>query len=120
MAKAKKQDDMQPAQNADYQALLEQNAQLAQERDELAQKLSDAMSLSSTSTHQAQAIGVPSDTFQVGDDEYRMALPKIKIGGVGERTALEVLLDDEAYARLGGKTIKEFLVQTGSIAVQKA
>jgi hypothetical protein len=115
MAKAKQQEA-----TTDMQALLEQNAQLAQERDELAQKLSEVMSLPSTSAPAPEVAGLPADTFTVNDEEYRMALPKIKVRGVGERTALEVLLDDEEYAALGSKTIKNYLVESGSIAVQKA
>ncbi len=108
-----------PSLEEQHAALLQEHQALLDAHNELKEKFSQLMDAPATPAAK-ETPGVPADTFEVDGQTYRMALPKMKIKGVGERTALEVLLDDEPYEKLGGKTIKEYLVSYGSIAVQKA
>jgi hypothetical protein len=101
-----------------YDALLTEHQALLDAHNELKEKYNQLFEAPAPAPAK-ETPGVPADTFEVDGQTYRMAIPKMKVGGIGERTALEILLDEETYPALGGKTIKEYLVSYGSIAVQK-
>lgn len=96
--------------------LLQAYQQLQQEHQTLKELYQDMMQAPSKAIVKSLP-NLPADTFEVAGNTYRMALPKMKIKDIGDRTALEVLLDDEAYQALKGLTIKEYLVSYGSTAV---
>jgi hypothetical protein len=69
-----------------------------------------------SAAQESKAVAVP-DTFKVGDNKYQFVYPLIDIPGIGIRTSLECVTDEEAHEALGGLTIVEHLVKIGSGAV---
>lgn len=65
------------------------------------------------------APGIPADTFEVDGKNYRFKLAKANVRRLGERTALEMLVDNEPQEVLGGLTIKAWLVANNSSMVEE-
>lgn len=101
----------------EYQELLDEHNQLKQDYESL---LSGSDTPADKAAPASKAPVIPTDTFEANGGSYKMALPAISIKGLGKRTALEILTDEETYDVLGGKTIRQHLVDSNSIAVVKA
>jgi hypothetical protein len=63
------------------------------------------------------AEGIPDETFEVDGQLFRMTVTEVAVRKLGKRTALDILADDEPYTKLGGLTIKAWLVANNSSAV---
>lgn len=127
-AKANKSLDLSALSNEELIALVEQKDAAFNELLQEHQALQDKYQLL-LQEHQALALapaastatpgGLPTDVFEVDGAKYQMAAGKLKIKGVGERTAAEVLYDNTEYPALGNRTIKAWLVSYGSAAVKQ-
>jgi hypothetical protein len=62
---------------------------------------------------------LPPDQFKIGSKTFTYAIPRLNIPGIGVRTALEAILDEQKHDELGGLSINEFLVSIGSGAVKE-
>lgn len=73
---------------------------------------------SAAAAQESKAV-VVTEPFEVGGKKYLFAYPKINIPGVGVRTSLECVLDDQTNDALDGLTILEHLVKIGSGAINE-
>jgi hypothetical protein len=62
---------------------------------------------------------VPNDSFKANGKAYRFLYPKLDIPGIGIRTSLECLLDNEKHIPLGNMTIGEYLVSIKSGSIEE-
>jgi len=103
------------ANNADleaaYQKLLIEHEQLKQAYDSIVHTTPDPRKL--------PAAGIPTETFEVDGGTYQMAAANLYVKGVGKRTALEALVDDQLHASLGNSTILNWLVANNSTSIKK-
>ncbi len=94
---------------AAYQALLIEHQRLRQAYDNIIHTTPDPKKL--------PPAGIPTETFEVDGETYRMAAANLHVKGVGKRTALEAMVDDTLYPSLGGLTILQWLVANNSTTV---
>jgi hypothetical protein len=71
---------------------------------DLDQVLSDILDVADPAPDELE--GIESDTFSYGGKKYSVAFPKVEIPGIGIRTALELLHDEEA---------QKYLVEQGCV-----
>lgn len=96
---------------AAYQKLLIEHEQLKQAYDSIVHTTPDPRRL--------PAAGIPQETFQVNGSTYQMAAANLYVKGVGKRTALEALVDDQLHPSLGNLTILNWLVANNSTSIKK-
>jgi hypothetical protein len=96
---------------AAYQKLLIEHEQLKQAYDSIVHTTPDPRKL--------PAAGIPTETFEVDGGTYQMAAANLYVKGVGKRTALEALVDDQLHASLGNSTILNWLVANNSTSIKK-
>jgi hypothetical protein len=96
---------------AAYQKLLIEHEQLKQAYDSIVHTTPDPRKL--------PAAGIPAETFQVNGSTYQMAAANLYVKGVGKRTALEALVDDQLHPSLGNLTILNWLVANNSTSIKK-
>jgi hypothetical protein len=96
---------------AAYQKLLIEHEQLKQAYDSIVHTTPDPRKL--------PAAGIPAETFEVNGSTYQMAAANLYVKGVGKRTALEALVDDQLHPSLGNSTILNWLVANNSTSVKK-
>jgi hypothetical protein len=96
---------------AAYQKLLIEHEQLKHAYDSIVHTTPDP--------HKLPAAGIPTETFEVDGGTYQMAAANLYVKGVGKRTALEALVDDQLHASLGNSTILNWLVANNSTSIKK-
>jgi hypothetical protein len=96
---------------AAYQKLLIEHEQLKQAYDNIVHTTPDPRKL--------PAAGIPPETFEVNGSTYQMAAANLYVKGVGKRTALEALVDDQLHPSLGNSTILNWLVANNSTSIKK-
>jgi hypothetical protein len=96
---------------AAYQKLLIEHEQLKQAYDNIVHTTPDPRKL--------PAAGIPPETFEVNGSTYQMAAANLYVKGVGKRTALEALVDDQLHPSLGNLTILNWLVANNSTSIKK-
>lgn len=107
------------------EALLLENealkAEVALLHEQLSKLASDYNQLASTPVKSpgTAVADVQTEPFQVDGEDYQLVVGKIAVRRLGERTALDILADEDTYDALGGLTIKEWLVKNNSKAIKK-
>lgn len=85
---------------AEIQLLEEENGNLKAQIEDLKNQLADAVSAPAETREVKSAVG---ECFEYAGDKYKILVNSLLIPGLGKKTALEILVDEEAQAYLVNK-----------------
>lgn len=101
------------------ESLQKKNEELAGQNAELSKQLQELAGKGAAEAVQNEGPKIPEESFTVNKKKFKFTTAKFIVPGVGEVTALEALTSKNVYAELGGKSIKQFLVENGSDVVKE-